>query len=425
MAAARLPPDPAMAGNCGDSSTVMLKWQQQYARCRVVRMTRNRQIIHVDMDAFYASVEQLDNPDLIGKPVIVGGDPKGRSVVAAASYEARKYGIHSAMPMAQAVRLCPDAIVVPVRMDRYVAISEKIRALFEHYTPMVEPVSIDEAFLDTTGSTGLFGSAEQIGRAIKRQIKQETLLTASVGVAPNKFLAKVASDLQKPDGFVVITEENKQQVLDPLPVGRIWGVGKVTERLLKSHGLHTIAQLRQAPLEHLQTIVGNSAPSLLQLACGIDDAEVEPSREARSLSSEQTFARDLQNEEVLLAVLLEQVDEVAHRLRAEGLVARTVRLKLRYGDFTTVTRSRTLDRPTHATEPLWNSARAIFKSWRSASGRPLRLLGFAASALEPEHAGQQDLFHDPEEDRHKRLDKALDEIRDRYGKDALRRGLPS
>ena len=241
-------------------------------------MTGNRQIIHVDMDAFYASVEQLDHPDLAGKPVIVGGDPKGRSVVAAASYEARTYGIHSAMPMAQAVRLCPHAVVVPVRMSRYVAVSRKIHAIFENYTPLVEPVSIDEAFLDVTGSLGLFGSAEQIGRDLKTQIKQQTSLTASVGVAPNRFLAKVASDLRKPDGFVVITEENKQQILDPLPVGRIWGVGKVTERLLESHGLDTIARLRRTPLEALRKIVGNSASGLLELAHGIDDAEVEPAR---------------------------------------------------------------------------------------------------------------------------------------------------
>ncbi len=388
-------------------------------------MVEHRQIIHVDMDAFYASVEQLDHPDLAGKPVIVGGDPKGRSVVAAASYEARRYGIHSAMPMAQAVRLCPQAIIVPVRMSRYVEVSEKIRAIFERYTPLVEPVSIDEAFLDVTGSLGLFGSAERIGRAIREDIKQQTSLTASVGVAPNKFLAKVASDLRKPDGFVVITEENKQQILDPLPVGRIWGVGKVTEQTLKSHDLHTIAQLRRAPLSLLQKIVGNSASGLLELAHGVDDAPVEPAREAKSISSEQTFATDLQDKEALLIVLLEQVEEVARRLRAEGLVARVVRLKLRYGDFTTVTRSRTLDHATNITEILWRSAQATFETWRTKSGRPLRLLGFAAGGLEPERTRQQELFPNVEEDKHKRLDKTMDEIRDRYGRDALRRGPKS
>ena len=187
-------------------------------------MADNRHIIHVDMDAFYASVEQLDHPELAGKPLVVGGDPKARGVVAAASYEVRKYGVHSAMPMSQAIRLCPHAIVLPVRMQRYVQVSQEIRRIFERYTPLVEPLSLDEAFLDVTGSLRLFGSAEAIGLNIKSHIKQDLRLTGSVGIAPNKFLAKLASDLQKPDGFVVITERNKQEILDPLPVSRIWGV---------------------------------------------------------------------------------------------------------------------------------------------------------------------------------------------------------
>ena len=187
-------------------------------------MADNRHIIHVDMDAFYASVEQLDHPELAGKPLVVGGDPKARGVVAAASYEVRKYGVHSAMPMSQAIRLCPHAIVLPVRMQRYVQVSQEIRRIFERYTPLVEPLSLDEAFLDVTGSLRLFGSAEAIGLNIKSHIKQDLQLTGSVGIAPNKFLAKLASDLYKPDGFVVITEQNKQEILDPLPVSRIWGV---------------------------------------------------------------------------------------------------------------------------------------------------------------------------------------------------------
>ena len=191
-------------------------------------MAESRQIIHVDMDAFYASVEQLDNPDLIGKAVIVGGDPKQRGVVSAASYEARKFGVHSAMPMSQAIRLCPNAIVLPVRMKRYVELSQQIHTIFEKFTPQIEPISLDEAFLDVAGSLQLFGSSEKIGRDIKYQIKEQLGLVASVGIATNKFLAKLASDLDKPDGFVVISEENKQQILDPLPVSRIWGGGKVT-----------------------------------------------------------------------------------------------------------------------------------------------------------------------------------------------------
>jgi DNA polymerase-4 len=229
---------------------------------------RTRQIIHVDMDAFYASVEQRDRPELRGKAVIVAGNPKARGVVSAASYEARKFGVHSAMPTAQALRRCPHAILLPVRMERYAEVSHEIQSIFERYTPLVEPISLDEAFLDVTASTNLFGSAERIGRSIKEQILSQTQLTASVGVAPNKFLAKLASDLKKPDGFVVITEHNKQEVLDPLGVGRIWGVAKVTEKALHSRGIRTIADLRAASEIELRSIVGNDAAELLRLARG-------------------------------------------------------------------------------------------------------------------------------------------------------------
>jgi DNA polymerase-4 len=386
------------------------------------RPMKTRQIIHVDMDAFYASVEQLDRPELRGKAVIVGGDPQSRGVVSAASYEARPFGVHSAMPMAQAVRLCPHAVVLPVRMERYVEISQVIQAIFEGYTPLVEPISLDEAFLDVTGSLNLFGSAEQIGRDIRRQIKEQTHLTASVGVAPNKFLAKLASDLKKPDGFVVITEQNRQEILDPLGVGRIWGVGKVTEQALRSHGIATIAQLRCTRLVELEGIVGNAATELLKLARGEDEREVEPDRERKSLSSEQTFATDIRDAGTLSGVLLEEVEEVAERLRRHQLKARTVTLKLRYGDFRTVTRSETLREATNLTKPLWEAAERIFRQWQARSGGPLRLLGCAASGLEHEDAGQQWLFPDPEQEKLKRLDEAVDKIRDRYGKRAMRRG---
>jgi len=203
-------------------------------------MPKTRQILHIDMDAFFASVEQLDNPELQGKAVLVGGSPEQRGVVAACSYKARKFGIHSAMPMSQAIRLCPDAIVLPVRMERYIEVSNAIHAIFSKYTPQIEPISLDEAFLDVTNSIQLFGNAEKIGREIKTRIKDELKLIASVGIAPNKFLAKLASDLEKPDGFVVITEENKQEVLDPLPISKIWGIGKVTAKALKNIRINTI-----------------------------------------------------------------------------------------------------------------------------------------------------------------------------------------
>jgi len=385
-------------------------------------MVGTRYIIHVDMDAFYASVEQLDNPEFVGKPVVVGGDPKGRGVVSAASYDARKFGIHSAMPMAQAVRLCPHAIVLPVRMERYVQVSKEIHAIFECFTTLVEPVSLDEAFLDVTGSTMLFGNAEEIGLTIKKKIKEKLCLTASVGVAPNKFLAKLASDLKKPDGFVVITERNKQEILDPLPVGKMWGVGRVTEQTLQSHGIRTIAQLRKTPLEKLVSIVGNCAYDLLQLASGIDESKVEPVRQAKSLSSEQTFAVDIQDKDVLQNVLLEQVEEVAQRLRADNLRAKTITLKLRYGDFHTITRSRTLREATNTTQRLWQGARSVFHRWRVESAGPLRLIGFAASGLTHGEIGQKRLFRDEEEEKQKRLDEAVDKVKNRYGEDALRRG---
>ncbi len=385
-------------------------------------MPRLRRIIHVDMDAFYASVEQLDHPELRGKAVIVGGDPQSRGVVSAASYEARPYGVHSAMPTAQALRLCPHALLLPVRMERYAEVSHTIHAIFERYTPLVEPISLDEAFLDVTDSTNLFGTAEQIGLAVKKEIHEQTHLTASVGVAPNKFLAKLASDLKKPDGFVVITEQNKPQVLDPLGVGRIWGVGKVTEKALRDRGIQTIGELRRSTPEELRAIVGNAAEELLRLARGEDDREVEPDRQCKSFSSERTFATDVTDETILLCVLLEQVEEVAQRLRHQQLRAKTITLKLRYGDFRTVTRSKTLSEPTNLTKPLWETAERTFRRWKTHSAGPLRLLGFSASGLEPEHVGQQSLFADPDRERLRRLDEAVDKIRDRYGKRAVHRG---
>jgi len=385
-------------------------------------MGESRHIIHVDMDAFYASVEQLDNPDLAGKPVIVGGDPNKRGVVSAASYESRKFGVHSAMPMSQAIRLCPEAIVLPVRMERYAELSQQIHTIFERFTPQIEPISLDEAFLDVTGSLRLFGDAEKIGRAIKDQIREKLGLIASVGIAPNKFLAKIASDLNKPDGFVIITEENKQRILDPLPVSKIWGVGKVTEKALKSAGINTIKQLREARPEILKSIFGDQTPHALRLAQGMDDRPVESSREAKSISSEQTFAIDISDKEILLNVLLHQVEDVAQRLRLNGLEAKTITLKLRYEDFRTITRSRTFDHPTNTTQLLWEEAQDVLRQWCRQSAGPLRLLGFGVSSLQKAGTGQRRLFEEPDQQKQKRLDEAFDKIRDRFGPDALRRG---
>jgi len=386
------------------------------------KMTSPRQIIHVDMDAFYASVEQLDNPDLKGQAVIVGGAADKRGVVSAASYEARRFGVHSAMPMSQAIRLCPQGVILPVRMRRYVELSRRIHAIFENYTPQVEPISLDEAFLDVTGSVGLFGNADKIGREIKQQIKEQLGLIASVGIASNKFLAKLASDLDKPDGFVHISDENTQATLDPLPVSRIWGIGKVTGKTLTSRGINTIGQLRETPVESLRRTLGNQTQHVLNLAQGLDDRPVESDREAKSISSEQTFAQDMEDSEFLLSILLHQVEEVAHRLRAGSLQAKAMTLKLRYGNFKTITRSSTFDHPTNLTHTLWQEAMEVFQKWHAKSARALRLLGFGVSGLSDQDSGQKQLFVDPEEQRQKELDKAFDAVRNKYGSRALKHG---
>jgi DNA polymerase-4 len=381
-----------------------------------------RFILHIDMDAFYASVEVRDNPDLLGKPVLVGASPKQRGVVAACSYEARKFGIHSAMPTSQALRLCPQAILLPVRMSQYVEVSRQIHQIFQKYTPEIEPVSIDEAFLDVSGCLGLFGSADQIGRRIKADIKQQTGLTASVGIAPNKFLAKLASDLKKPDGFVIITDTDKQQILDPLPVAKIWGIGKVTNNALEKVGIKTIQQLRMAPRYKLSMVFGNQVDDIIRLAQGIDNRKVSPYAEAKSISAEETFPADIQDRDALTGVLLNQVEEVSQRLRAEKLQAQTITLKIRYGDFRTITRSATMDKPTNTTQTLLQEAVEIFDKWYAGSAGTLRLLGFGTSGLSPEGTGQQLLFANPEEEKQKKVDSAFDKIRQKYGDDSLKRG---
>lgn len=385
-------------------------------------MEPTRSILHVDMDAFYASVEVRDNPSLKGKPILVGGTPEQRGVVAACSYEARKFGVHSAMPMSKALRLCPQATLLPVRMSRYVEVSRQIHQIFHNYTPDVEPLSLDEAFLDVSGCISLFGNAEIIGRKIKTEIKEKTGLTASVGVAPNKFLAKLASDLDKPDGFTIITEENKQQTLDPLPVSRIWGIGKVTDKSLEKLGIRTIAQLRTAPLYQLNMIFGNQVEDVLRLAQGIDNRRVEPYSEAKNVSAEETFPKDIGDRDTLYTILLHQVEEVSQRLRADKLQARTVTLKCRYGDFRTITRSSTLDHGTNTTKVLLQEAGRLFDQWYKKSSAPLRLLGFGTSGLSPEGTGQGLLFADPEEEKQKQVDTVFDRIRKKYGDGSLKRG---
>ena len=278
-------------------------------------------LIHIDMDAFYASVEELDQPELRGRAVIVGGAPEARGVVSAANYLARSFGVHSAMPMSRALRLCPQAVRLPVRMSRYVALSQQIHAIFARYTPLIEPLSLDEAFLDVAGSKRLYGSPAQIAHRIKQEIKEELGLVASVGVAANKFIAKIASDIDKPDGFMLVPEEQTQAFLDPLPVSRLWGVGKATHQVFERLGVQTIAQVRQLPEAVMQDYFGRHGLHLWQLAQGIDGRRVVSERQAKSISNETTFAQDIRDPLALHACLMELTEQVAARLRHAGLVA--------------------------------------------------------------------------------------------------------
>jgi DNA polymerase-4 len=375
------------------------------------------------MDAFYASVEERDRPELVGQPVVVGGTPEGRGVVAAASYAAREYGVHSAMPAATAKRLCPHAVFLRPRMRYYAEISEHIRAVFEQYTPLVEPLSLDEAFLDVTGSRMLHGSAVDIARRIKQQIAEELQLVASVGVAPNKFLAKIASDLEKPDALVVVQPDRVREFLDELPVGRIWGVGRVTGTVFQRLGVRTIGQLRQLPAELLRSQFGSHGEHLAQLARGIDHRRVIPEHEAKSISHETTFARNLQDLETVRAWLLELSEQVACRLRRRDLRGRTVHLKLRFDDFKTITRAHTLVRPTHSTQEIWQAVAMMLDQRLPPRALSVRLLGVGVSGLTSQAAVQLDLFEEQDRQRQDRLDEVADTIRGKFGAGSLQRGL--
>ncbi len=379
-------------------------------------------ILHVDMDAFYASVEQRDRPELRGQPVIVGGSPEGRGVVSAANYAARRFGVHSAMPAATARRLCPHAIFLRPRISDYAAVSGQIYEIFGRFTPLVEPLSLDEAFLDVTGSTRLFGSPAAIGRQIKTAIRDELSLVASVGVAPNKFLAKIASDLDKPDGFVLVEPDKIQEFLAPLPICRLWGVGKSAARVLQRLGVERIGQLRALSADVLRDHFGRNGDQLWRLAHGIDRRKVIPDHTAKSISHETTFPVDIDDLETLRAWLTELTEQVARRLRRHGLRGRTVQLKVRYADFQTYTRATTLPTATDITGELWQAAVDILTTRLPDRPLAVRLLGVGVSGIEGHGKTQQLLF---KEDREKqsRLDAATDEIRQRFGSTAVERGI--
>ncbi len=382
-------------------------------------MSGTRTILHVDMDAFFTSVEERDRPELRGKPVVVGAPPDKRGVVAAASYEARKFGIHSAMPSRTACRLCPHAIFLRGDHEKYSRESERVMAILRDYTPLVEQLSVDEACMDVTVSLRLFGSGEHIAREIKRRVRETTGLTASVGVAPNRFLAKLASDLKKPDGLAVITEENKLTILRPLSVTRIYGVGKKTEPLLRDLGIHTIGDLERFPIEPLRARFGVWADELKARARGEDDRPVAPYCEPKSISNETTFEQDVRDRGQLERTVWELAGEVAGRLRAEGVRGRTVQLKLRWSDFTTLTRRATLAEPTDETSCLAQTALRLLRR-ELAADRPVRLLGVGAQNLERGPA-QLDLF-DQRTARKAQLERAADAVKAKFGEKKLKRG---
>jgi DNA polymerase-4 len=375
----------------------------------------DRAIIHVDMDAFYAAVECLDDPSLVGKPVIVGGlGPRG--VVATASYEARRFGVHSAMPMGRARRLCPQAHYLRPRMDRYREKSAEVFAIFRDFTPVLEGLSLDEAFLDVTSSLKLFGGPLEIARGIRQRIRDETGLTASVGVAHNKFLAKLASDARKPDGLVFVAPDEVRGFLDPMPVGRLWGIGRQTEPRLKALGILTIGQLRRTDASALRPVLGNRTEHFQRLARGEDEREVNAERADKSISREVTFDRDVLDRDTLLAELQSQAESVARRLRSQGLVARTVVVKIRDARFRTVTRSRSLRACSGSTRTLYRMARALFERWRESNRTtPVRLLGMGVSGLEAALEGGESVADRFDSPREQRIDLILDSINQRFG----------
>ena len=373
-----------------------------------------RAIIHVDMDAFYASVEQRDNPELRGKPVIVGGSVQ-RGVVTAASYEVRPFGVRSAMPMARAVKLAPHAIVVRPRFNAYAAASEQVFAIFERYTPLIEPLSLDEAFLDVTASVGLFGTPADIARRIRKEIAAELNLPASAGIAGVKFVAKIASDAAKPNGQREVRPEETVAFLAGLPVSRLWGVGAKTEETLVRAGLKTIGDVAARDVAWLEARLGSSGRHLWELAHGIDTREVVPDRAAKSVGAEETFDEDLTGLESLKPHVHAQALRVGRRLRKAGVQGRVVQLKLKFSDFTLITRRVTLPSPTDDGQALYRAALELLQ--RAHEDKPVRLTGVSVQSLDDDEP-QLGLFPTAPP-RSSKLNAALDKIAERFGTKAI------
>ncbi len=387
-----------------------------------------RTILHVDLDAFFAAVEQRDQPELRGRPVVVGmGGTNDRGVVAAASYEARRFGVHSALPIRTAKRLCPDCVFVPVRGSVYASVSREVMAILRRFTPLVEPISIDEAFMDVTASRALFGDGEAIARLVKAAITDELRLTASVGVATTKLVAKIGSDLRKPDGLVVVAPGDEAAFLAPLPISRLWGVGPSTTAALRDFGVAKIGDLQSLDPAALARRLGRHAAALVDRAHGLDPDPVDAPDAAKSIGHEHTFDVDTADRDVIERTLLAMAEGVSARLRDSGARASTVTVKIRDSGFNTITRQRRLAEPTDLTEPIWRAALELARP--EIRGKRVRLVGVTASGF-----GERDqlaLFDGLEDDRRRRAVQAADELRHRFGTRAvtrarlIRTGLPA
>ena len=419
-----------------------------------------RWIMHVDMDAFFASIEQLDHPEYKGHPVIVGG-LSSRGVVATCSYEARKFGVHSAMPISRAKKLCPDGIYVYPRMDRYKEVSEQIFSIMKEFTPYIEPLSVDEAFLEVSGMSTMYSGPKALGRAIKDRVFEETGLIISAGLAPNKFLAKLASDLDKPDGLVVIPYGREKEILAPLPIKRIWGVGPRTEKILKTGGFHLMRHIQALPDEsNLIPLVGNQARRIWELANGIDDRPVETDRKIQSIGAEETYEEDLTDGSAIELEFRYFANRLSKRLRKRNLLGHTVSIKVRYDDFTTVSRQKRLDTPSDHEHVFFETALLLWnklmqdKTSKKPKGKakeleslgattqvqaktftysseetrwidppgPIRLLGLTVSGLDEEVPMQESLFESPQDKTEDKLAGVLDSLESKFGETAVMSG---
>lgn len=381
-----------------------------------------RQILHIDMDAFFAAVEQRDHPELLGKPVIVGADPKkgkGRGVVSTCSYEARKFGVHSAMPISKAYKLCPHGFYVPPNGKLYSQVSKEIFNIFYDFSDLVEPLSIDEAFLDISGCIDLFGSAEKLARKLKQRIVDDQQLVASIGIAPNKFIAKIASDLEKPDGLVIVTEDKINEFLHPLDISKLWGAGKKTIEKFRNFGINTIGDLSQFPLDVLERKFGKLGEHFYRLSRGLDNRPVSSEHGVKSVSNEITFSEDVNDTELIRQTLFKLSEKVGYRLRKKALKGKTIHLKLRYYDFDTITRNLTIKFLTSNTENIFSIVNELFEK-NYIKGRKVRLIGVGLSGFTDEIGHQLSLF-EKSIDQNSTIDTLEDLIKEKYGKNVISR----